>query len=110
MLIQSDLIQVKRMWGNFIQFTENEPSTVKLIHIKKGMATHLQYHNYRTEQWYVIKGKLFITKGIQTSFLLPGETITIDVKQQHRFEGLEDSIILEISKGYFDEKDIVHLD
>lgn len=105
--------QVERPWGKFLQFTENEKTTVKLLEIKQGQSTSYQYHNYRSEQWYVISGRIWITKevkdGILSHQLLPGEMETIEVKEKHKFEGLEDSVVLEICRGMFDESDIVRL-
>lgn len=105
--------QVERPWGEFLQFTENENTTVKLLHIKSGQSISYQFHNHRSEQWYVISGRIWITKevkdGILSHQLLPGEMETIEPKEKHKMEGLEDSTILEISKGFFDESDIVRL-
>ena len=105
----SDIVFVARKWGSFLQFTENQHSTVKLLMIEKGKSISYQYHNYRSEQWYVVRGKVMVTKGIESLILLRDQSITIDVKEKHKLEGLEDSIILEISRGHFDENDIVRL-
>ena len=109
LLAQNDILFITRKWGSYLQFTENQPTTIKLLMIDKGKAISYQYHNYRSEQWYVIKGKVMVTKGIESQILIIDQSITIDVKEKHKLEGLEDSIILEISRGHFDEEDIVRL-
>jgi len=109
MQIQNELNLIERKWGYFLQFTENEYSTIKILHIKKHSSTSYQYHNLRSEQWYVIKGKVSATKGILSEILLPSQTITIEKQEKHKLEALEDSIVLEISKGFFDEADIVRV-
>ena len=101
---------VERRWGNFLKFIENQTCTVKLIHIKKDRAIHLQYHKNRSEQWYVISGLTWITNGELSKKMYPGDIVQIEKLSIHKMEGLEDSVILEISKGIFDENDIVHLD
>ena len=108
-IINNDIYFETRKWGSFHKFIENEHCTVKLLEIKKGESISYQYHNYRSEQWYVISGRVVATKGIETSILIPNMVITIDVKEKHKLEGLEDSVILEISRGHFDEEDIVRL-
>ena len=112
MLVQ-DFNIVERPWGNFFQFTQNENTTVKLLHVKKGKSISYQYHDLRSEMWYVISGRVWVTKevkdGILSHMLKPGDTETIQIREKHKLEGLEDSIILEISRGHFDEKDIVRL-
>lgn len=109
MQIQNDYSKTERNWGYFLQFTKNEQSTIKLLYIKKGQATSLQYHHDRSEKWFLISGKVLATKGIHSRILEPSETMNIDKIQRHKLEALEDSIILEISKGYFNEEDIVRL-
>lgn len=109
MQVQNDILFVARKWGSFLQFTENEITTVKILSIKKGESISYQYHRYRSEQWYVIKGRIVVTKGIETSILLPDSVVTIQVGEKHKMEGLDDSLVLEISRGHFDEEDIVRL-
>ena len=108
-VINTDILFVAKKWGSFYQFTKNEHCTVKLLEIKKGESISYQYHNYRSEQWYVIKGRVVVTKGIETSILIPNMVTTIQVGEKHKLEGLDDSIVLEISRGHFDEEDIVRL-
>ena len=106
--------EVERQWGKFIQFTENENTTVKLLHITEGKSISYQYHNHRAEQWYVISGRVWVIKEIKDGTLshqlLPGQMERIEPREKHKLEALEDSVILEISKGLFDESDIVRLD
>lgn len=113
MQVQKEFFIVERNWGKFLQFTENEISTVKLLHIKKGESISYQYHNKRSEMWYCISGWCWATKdieqGVLSHALKPGEVFTIPAKSRHMLEGLEDSTILEISFGLFDENDIVRL-
>ncbi len=109
LLATNDILFVQRKWGSFLQFTENQPTTIKLLMIDKGKSISYQYHNYRSEQWYVIKGKILVTKGIQSNILTTDQSVTIEAKEKHKLEGLEDSIVLEISRGHFDEEDIVRL-
>lgn len=113
MLAQKEFNLVDRQWGQFLQFTENEKTTVKLLEIKKGKKISYQYHNFREEMWYVISGWCWATKdidqGVLSHALKPGEIFSIPIKSRHKLEALEDSIILEISRGHFDENDIVRL-
>lgn len=109
MLIPDNPHYVERKWGYFLKFIENEPCTVKVLSINKGESISYQYHNFRSEQWFVISGRVWITKGIVSQILLPGQAVTIDKKEKHKMEGVEDSLVLEISKGFFDEQDIVRV-
>ena len=109
MLVHKDPFLVERKWGHFLQFTTNENCTIKLLKIQKGKSISLQYHTYRQEMWFLISGKCWFVCGEVRGLLMPGETVTIPKLENHKLEGLEDSIILEISRGMFDEDDIVRL-
>lgn len=99
----------ERPWGHFERFTLNESSTVKLIYVKANRRLSLQYHKKRSEFWKVVYGKVRVTLDNRSAVLSPGQTITVPVGSAHRIEGIEDSAILEISIGEFDENDIVRL-
>ncbi len=102
-------IYEERPWGHFERFTLNEQSTVKLIYLNKGHRLSYQYHDHRSEFWRVVKGKIKITLNGKAKILSEGDTTLITKKMKHRMEGLKDSIILEIARGHFNEKDNVRL-
>ena len=43
-----------RPWSFFKRFTLNEPSTVKIIHLKPHQEISLQKHTKRSEFWHVL--------------------------------------------------------
>lgn len=98
-----------RPWGHFETIVENQQSTVKLLYITEGKRTSLQYHQFREEQWYVVYGRVLVTLNGKDIIMNPGQRTTVPVKVPHRVKGLEDSIVLEVSSGHFDEKDIVRI-
>ena len=106
----------ERPWGDFVRFTENEPSTVKIITIKKGQELSLQYHERRSEFWRVLSGVAEITIGEASPLTAKaGDDFYIPVKTKHRIAAPETLghdagvQILEIAFGDFDEDDIVRL-
>lgn len=100
----------QRPWGSFELFTLNEKSTVKLVNVSSGKRLSLQYHSKRSEFWKVVVGKIEVMLNSTKIILKKGETITIPVGAIHRITGIEDSTILEISFGEFNENDIVRLE
>lgn len=101
----------KRPWGSFTRFTNNEPSTVKILNINKGEEFSLQYHTHRQEFWKIIKGSPEITVGDKILHPKEGEEFVIEPKTNHRvFAPRDDVVILEISTGHFDEDDIVRIE
>ncbi|MDQ5969092.1 MAG: mannose-6-phosphate isomerase [Patescibacteria group bacterium] len=98
-------------WGSFVSFTNNEVSTVKLLYITKGEEFSLQYHLNRDEFWRVIKGSPKIIIGEKTLDSHEGEEFFVPAGTNHRVGApVDDVVILEISKGVFDENDIVRLE
>ncbi len=102
-------MKVTKPWGNYNLFTKNEKTTVKIISLDAGHRTSLQFHRYRTEKWFVIKGT-GIAHLLTKHDLKPGVELVIPKTKPHRLEAVTDLSVLEISYGKFDESDIVRLD
>src|SRR3989338_2427257 len=101
----------KRPWGSFTRFTNNEPSTVKILHINKGEEFSLQYHTHREEFWKIIKGNPEIVIGEEKFYPSEGEEFVVAVGVNHRIDAPKDDVtVLEISKVEFDEDDIVRIE
>ncbi len=100
----------QRPWGKFIQFTHNEPSTVKIIIVELGQSLSLQFHRKRSEFWRVISGNPTITIGDITTHANTGDEFTIPLETKHQISAEQNQVhILEISTGDFDEADIIRL-
>lgn len=100
-----------RPWGGEDIFAQNEKVTVKLLYVKKGEAASLQYHNHRAEFWKVISGNPELTIGDEIVKASPGEEFSIEVGVKHRIAAPEgDTTLLEVSRGDFDEEDVVRLE
>src|SRR3990167_11310639 len=97
-----------RPWGSFDRFTLGETSTVKILRIAAGKEFSLQYHHHRTEFWKVLEGSGRATVGEVERPIAKGDEIEVAEGAPHRLlAGPEDLVVLEISLGTFDEKDIV---
>jgi mannose-6-phosphate isomerase len=98
-------------WGNFREFTLNQDSTVKIIHVDLGQALSLQTHKNRSEFWRILKGEASITINDVTTVGKEGDEFFIPQGSKHRIEASSASVdILEIALGQFDEGDIVRLE
>lgn len=105
------MITEKRPWGHFERYTLNEPCTVKMVYVDGDKRLSLQYHGKRSEFWKVVKGPVKVQLGEEVRTLQTGDSITIPEKAVHRLMGAGvDAVILEISKGEFEESDIVRLE
>ena len=100
----------KRPWGNFVEYTHNEVSTVKILSVTPHEELSLQYHSKRKEFWRVLKGHPYILIGDKSIDANPGDEFEIPENIQHQISAKEDEVeILEISFGNFDENDIVRI-
>lgn len=101
----------ERPWGEFIEFTRNTPSTVKIITVKAGEAFSLQTHTNRDEFWRIISGDGTVTIGTTSTPIGIGKDYFIPRNTLHRIEAHTSSVVvLEISFGDFDEKDITRIE
>ncbi len=101
----------ERPWGRFRQYTDNEPTTVKLITVAAGQSLSLQRHRHRDELWIVLD------PGLQVE--IDGELQVADVDEEffiprgttHRISGGDaPGRFVEIAFGEFDETDIERLE
>ena len=98
-------------WGSFREFVKNEAVTVKILFVKSGEVFSLQKHHFREEFWRVLSGQPDISIGDNTVKGKPGDEFKIPPETSHRIGApIDDVEVLEISKGEFDENDIVRLE
>ena len=106
---------VDKPWGGYITFARNEKVTVKILRLDKREEMSLQSHKKRDEEWYIVKGRVRVQIGhsgemLENMVLKKGDTVEIPRKVMHRASGIDDSLILEISRGEADEEDIIRYD
>ena len=108
MNLLSHHFEEERPWGSFENFTLNETSTVKILHVAPGVRFSLQKHAHRSEYWKVIEGDGIAQLNEEERPVKVGDEIEIEVGTLHRLTGGEHGIaVLEISFGEFNEADII---
>ena len=85
----------------------------KAIHVTKGHALSLQYHERKEETISVQSGRLSVEVGesedaLEQFELLPGESIHLRPGVRHRVTALDDPVMLEASTTELD--DVVRLE
>jgi quercetin dioxygenase-like cupin family protein len=113
---------VEKPWGREIWYADQAAYAGKVLEVKKGCRLSLQYHERKTETLYLLSGKVLLTfralaagespsaslvSAADQRVWLPGQTVHIPVRTIHRFEALEDSVLLEVSTP--DLTDVVRL-
>lgn len=100
--------KIEKPWGHEVIIEQNENYVLKELYMKKGNCCSLQYHEFKKETFYLVKGKLKFTSGsdinsLKEEIINPGESLTIDPLVIHRMEAIEDSLYLEASTNFLDD-------
>lgn len=101
--------------GVLLAHEPGEALTVKIIHVYAKSRLSLQYHRHRTEEWYCLSGRAYaiFKRGgkLEEVPLEKDSHVVVPRMMVHRLGCKEESAeILEVSKGNFDEADIVRLE
>lgn len=104
---------ITKPWGSETRLEQNKNYVVKLLFMKKDHSCSLQYHQFKHETVFVIKGSLKLEYGntietLTTCTLKIGDHFIIPPKLIHRMAGLEDSEYLETSTNYLE--DVIRLE
>jgi quercetin dioxygenase-like cupin family protein len=108
----TDVKRVEKPWGYELHWAETDRYVGKVIHVKKGHALSLQYHEVKDETIHLWSGRLLFEVEIDGKLtgreMEPGESVHITPGTVHRMTALEDSDILEVSTPELD--DVVRLE
>jgi mannose-6-phosphate isomerase len=101
--------------GELLAHEPGEALTVKIIHVYAKSRLSLQYHHQRTEEWYCLSGRAYaiFKRGgkLEEVPLEKDSHVVVPRLMVHRLGCKEESAeILEVSKGNFEEADIVRLE
>ena len=105
------MTRVEKPWGYELHWAKTDRYVGKLIHVNKGHALSLQYHNKKDETIFLSSGKLLfeieIDGQLTSREMNPGEAVHVTPKTVHRMTAIEDSDIFEVSTPELD--DVVRL-
>jgi len=104
--------RVEKPWGYELWWAVTDRYVGKLIHINKGQALSLQYHNRKDETIYVHAGKILFEiqdgEAMTSREMAPGQSVHVTPPTVHRMTALEDSDVFEVSTPETD--DVVRLE
>lgn len=104
--------RVEKPWGYELHWAHTDRYVGKLIHINKGHALSLQYHNRKDETIFLHAGRLLfeVQEGdaLVQREMLPGDRIHVPPPTVHRMTALEDCDVFEVSTPDLD--DVVRLE
>ena len=105
--------KVDKPWGYELRWALTERYIGKVLHVNKGEALSLQYHDRKDEYQYLVKGSVEIELGgpdgtLTSHRMSAGDTLHITPGTRHRLTALEDTDIFEVSTPEVD--DVVRLE
>jgi len=105
--------KVEKPWGYELRWAITDRYAGKVLHVKKGEALSLQYHEKKDEYQYVIRGAVDMQIGgpdglLTTRRMNVGDTLHITPGTRHRLTAVEDTDIFEVSTPEVD--DVVRLE
>ena len=104
--------RVDKPWGYELIWARTDRYLGKVLHVNKGEALSLQYHERKDEFQYIVAGCIDIEIGgedgvLTTHRMRPGDTLHIEPGTRHRLTAVEDTDIFEVSTPEAD--DVVRL-
>lgn len=105
--------KVEKPWGYELRWAITDRYAGKVLHVNKGEALSLQYHERKDEYQYVMRGALDMEIGgpdgaLTTRRMNAGDTLHITPGTRHRLTAVEDTDIFEVSTPEID--DVVRLE
>jgi|TARA_R110001583_G_scaffold16234_12_gene66290 oxalate decarboxylase/phosphoglucose isomerase-like protein (cupin superfamily) len=99
---------VDKPWGHELWLELNEFYAYKLIHMKKGNRSSLQWHDKKIEANYVIQGEAEVlledeNGDLQSHIFKAGSGWVVPVKRKHRVIAITDYTALEVSTPHLDD-------
>ncbi len=102
--------EVRKPWGREKHFVINKKCSVKILEVNPNQKLSLQKHKKRDEEWYFLT-EGYIHLGNKKKKIKKGSLIKIPKNKLHRlFAKNEKVLVIEISIGAFNEKDIIRLE
>jgi mannose-6-phosphate isomerase len=105
--------RVEKPWGYELWWARTDRYVGKLIHVNKGHALSLQYHEKKDETIFVWRGRILFESRDQNGELHgremgEGEAVHVTPPTVHRMTALEDTDIFEVSTP--EVEDVVRLE
>ncbi len=93
---------VPKLWGYEQWIQNNDKYCCKILGLNKGYQCSLHYHKNKDETFLVTSGHVRLELGDQVIHLRQGSFARVLPNTPHRFAGMEDSVIMEISTHHED--------
>ncbi|MEK7481681.1 MAG: PfkB family carbohydrate kinase [Patescibacteria group bacterium] len=94
---------VPKVWGYEKWLENNDKYCCKLLVLHKGYQCSLHYHEDKDEMFLVTKGHVRLEMGEKVIHMYEGNYVRLEPGTVHRFTGIEDAVIVEVSTTHREE-------
>ncbi len=92
-----------KVWGNECWMVNHEEYCAKTLFLKRNHRCSTHYHKKKHETFIIIEGKCLMEVEDEAFIMEKGDIVEVDRGMLHRFTGIEDTIILEVSTQHFED-------
>ena len=93
---------VEKVWGSELWLANTEKYCGKILTLKKDYRCSLHMHKIKDETFYILDGEVLMEVNNKIQKMRSGDVVHIPTNTYHRFTGITDSRIIEISTQHFD--------
>jgi mannose-6-phosphate isomerase-like protein (cupin superfamily) len=99
---------VEKPWGYEIRWAVTDHYLGKILHVRKGEALSLQYHERKDEWLLVVRGCVDTELGaldgeLKTHRMREGDSVHLTPGTRHRLTAVEDTDVYEVSTPDMDD-------
>lgn len=87
----------EKVWGKEIWVVNTDLYCMKYLVLNKKGRCSYHYHRIKDETFVIVSGKVLMETENNEFIMNPGDKIHITKTMLHRFTGLKDSVIIEVS-------------
>jgi len=91
-----------KVWGAEYLIVNNGEYCGKRMLLNKKARCSTHCHKDKLETFYVLSGAILLELGCEEYLLGPGDVVTVNRNEYHRFTGLEESSFFEFSTVHQD--------
>jgi mannose-6-phosphate isomerase-like protein (cupin superfamily) len=100
---QPEWKKYEKVWGYETTLINCEEYCGKVLHLKKGYRCSIHKHKLKQEHFHILSGTVLMEVGDQKYVMKQGDTVGIGRGTYHRFTGITDADILEISTTHYED-------
>ena len=93
----------EKVWGKEVWICNTLLYCGKILHLKKGYRCSIHHHEIKDEVFYILKGRVYLEVDGEKYTMEVGDAIRITPGLRHRFTGILNSEILEVSTQHFED-------